>query len=58
MNSWQGYLIWKILDVLEHEGLSIEEKIKEVKSEVPLPFTESIKELIYNFDPSEWPEEK
>ena len=55
VNSWKGYFFWRILDILENEGLTIEEKIGEIKSEVPLPFAESIKELIYNFDPSEWP---
>jgi len=56
VNSWQGYRVWKILEILEHESLSIEKKIEEIQSEVPLPSEENIKELIYNFAPSEWPD--
>jgi hypothetical protein len=38
--------------------LSVEEKIKKLDSAVILSYEESAKELIYNFNPDEWPEKE
>ena len=50
------YAVWPVKRILEADTITIEEKAK--KLDEFLPGEKESKELIHNFDPSEWPEKK
>jgi len=58
MNLLMPYYFWMVLDVLKNNDLTPEDKIGKLGEITPLAVEKSRKEIIYNFDPSEWPERK